>query len=75
MPWFRVTLAAGERRRTERIRARTLAEAREAYSHARIPGIRIVSVEPDCDPDSPTAIPTSPKPPSPLPKTNQHGTE
>ena len=49
MPWFRVTLAAGERRRTERIEARNQSDAREAFSRARLPGIRIVAVEPDSD--------------------------
>jgi len=64
MPWFRVTLAAGERRRTERIEARNSSDAREAYAHARVPGIRIIAVEPDSDAgDSSMAVaPIAPHP-------------
>ena len=64
MPWFRVTLAAGERRRTERIEAQTLSDAREAYSRARLPGIHIIAVEPDPDSNNAavTAAPLGPRP-------------
>jgi len=64
MPWFLVTLAAGERRRTERIEARNAADAREAYSHARVPGIHIIAIEPDSESDnsSMAAAPIAPHP-------------